>query len=84
LALYALNEPPKPWRTIPEFPDAFLSLILKIFSVIFAIAKKKSAKMQPKSARYWRISYFFCCRSVEEMLLYFFVCNTQLPTGRVG
>jgi hypothetical protein len=40
LALYALNEPPQPWRTIPEFPDAFVLLILMSLAVVFAIAKK--------------------------------------------
>jgi hypothetical protein len=41
LALYALNEPPQPWRTIPEFPDAIISLICVSLSIIPVLVKRK-------------------------------------------
>lgn len=41
LAIYALNEPPKPWILIPEFPDALTLLICMSLSIIVALARRK-------------------------------------------
>jgi len=51
LVLYALNEPPKPWRTIAEFPDAIILLILMGSSVFFALAEKL-VKVQKKGFKH--------------------------------
>jgi len=48
LALYALNEPPKPWRTIPEFSSFIALLICVSLPTVIILAKMRSGRVHTK------------------------------------